>query len=294
MAMEHAALAAEPHPSEEEVRDVVEDAAFLQDDLLKLIFICCTLGATCARLVLTLRAVAGLTVAEIGHALLIEERAAEQRLTRAKRLVRELSPPTRCLRMKNCRRGSRLCSGLSTWFQRGLQGEQRRGSDPIRVVPRCHRLGRTLCRLFPSGLRCWAAGADAAYARALRRALHHTGEIVLLDRQDRSLWTAMRSRKGKRLSTKRCVMESPAVSGAGCNYGAALRSPRRGSTDWKQIALLYETLERMQPSPVVTVNAPSPLQTPADPSRVWYCWTPLPDGANCVAIRILQRSRRAP
>jgi RNA polymerase sigma-70 factor (ECF subfamily) len=251
---EHAQIAAGDEASEAE-RD---PETFGGDDLLRLVFTCChpELPAA-ARLVLTLRAVAGLTVAEIAHALLIEERAAEQRLTRAKRSVRELGLPYEVPSAGEL--PERLGSALHVVYLVFNEGYKATSGEALIRFELCRiaiGLGRTLCRLFhaePEVLGLLAL-MRLAHARSAAR-FTHSGEIVLLDRQDRSLWDRDAIVEGEALLEKAMRHRRPgpyqvqaAIAALHCEAESA------AETDWRQIALLYRTLERLQPSSVVTVN----------------------------------------
>lgn len=257
VAMENAHLAIAPDaPQAGEPLD--PNHPFGGDDLLRLVFTCCHPALpSAARLLLTLRAVAGLSVAEIGRALLIDERAAEQRLTRAKHLVRDLALPYEVPSAVEL--PERLESVLRVVYLTFNEGYRATSGESLIRFELCRiaiGLGRNLCRLFPSepevlGL---LALMRLAHARSAAR-FSHTGEIVLLDGQDHSLWDHEAILEGQVLLEKamrhRCsgpYQVQAAITALHCEAACP------EDTDWSQIALLYRTLERMQPSPVITVN----------------------------------------
>jgi RNA polymerase sigma-70 factor (ECF subfamily) len=241
------------------------------DDLLRLVFTCChpKLPAP-ARLLLTLRAVAGLTVAEIAHALLIEERAAEQRLTRAKRGVRELGLPYEVPSAGEL--PDRLSSVLQVVYLVFNEGYKATSGEALIRFELCRiaiGLGRTLCRLFPAepevlGL---LALMRLAHARSAAR-FTHSGAIVLLDRQDRTLWDRDAIVEGEALLEKAMRHRRPGPYQVQAAIAALhCEAPGSAQTDWRQIALLYRTLERLQPSPVVTVNRAVAVANAEGPER---------------------------
>lgn len=269
VARENAHLAIAPDRPDE--NDGPDPNPFGGDDLLRLVFTCChPLLPPAARLLLTLRAVAGLTVVEIARALLIEERAAEQRLTRAKRMVRDLCLPYEVPIATEL--PERLESVLRVVYLTFNEGYKATSGEALIRFELCRialGLGHTLCRLFPSEPEVLGLSAlmRLAHARSAAR-FSHTGEIVLLDRQDRSSWDREAIAEGQILLEKamRHRRSGPyQVQAAITALHCEAASPEE--TDWSQIALLYLTLERMQPSPVVTVNRAVALANAEGPEQ---------------------------
>lgn len=258
IAMENAHLAIEPDRHAAEQIEPGGHALLARDDLLRLVFVCCHPQLPPAsRLLLTLRAVAGLTVAEIGRALLIDERAAEKRLTRAKRLVRDLH--LRYEVPSEAELPVRLESVLRVLYLTFNEGYKATTGEAVIRFELCRvaiGLARTLCRLFPAEPEVLSLLALMllTHARSAAR-FTHSGEIVLLDRQDRLLWDREAIIEGQTLLDKALRHRRPGPYQVQAAIAALHCEAQSGEqTDWAQIALLYLTLERLQPSPVVTLN----------------------------------------
>jgi RNA polymerase sigma-70 factor (ECF subfamily) len=235
----------------------LEDAHY-RDDILRLLFICChpDLPAT-QQVALALRIVSGLTVAQIARAFLVSDSAMEQRITRAKRIVAEAGVPFEAPgAAERAERVAAVAAMIYLIFNEGYSA----GSAEARArAPLCEeaiRLARLLLRLFPSESEIMGLTALLLlqHARASAR-FDADGQIVLLDDQDRSLWNGDLIAQAFALLDKamRHNRTGPYQVQAAI---AALhaRAARPQDTDWAQIDLLYATLERMQPSPVITLN----------------------------------------
>jgi RNA polymerase sigma-70 factor, ECF subfamily len=235
----------------------LEDAHY-RDDILRLLFICChpDLPAT-QQVALALRIVSGLTVAQIARAFLVSEGAMEQRITRAKRIVAEAGVPFETPgAVERSERVAAVAAMIYLIFNEGYSAGS--GEAPARA-PLCEeaiRLARLLLRLFPSEPEIMGLTALLLlqHARAAAR-FDADGQIVLLDDQDRNLWNGDLIAQASALLDKAIRHNRPGpyqVQAAIASLHA--RAARPQDTDWAQIDLLYATLERMQPSPVITLN----------------------------------------
>lgn len=234
------------------------DNAQYRDDVLRLLFICChpDLPAT-QQIALALRIVSGLTVAEIARAFLVSEAAMEQRITRAKRKVADAALPFETPGAPE--RAERLGVVAAMIYLVFNEGYAASGGDAHIRVSLCEeaiRLARLLLRMFPAEPEIMGLLALMLLQHARTPArLDADGQIVLLDDQDRSLWNAGMIAEGSALIDKamRHRRTGPYQVQAAI---AALhgRASRPEDTDWEQIDMLYATLERLQPSPVVTLN----------------------------------------
>jgi RNA polymerase sigma-70 factor, ECF subfamily len=235
----------------------LEDAHY-RDDILRLLFICChpDLPAT-QQVALALRIVSGLTVAQIARAFLVSEGAMEQRITRAKRIVAEAGVPFETPgAVERSERVAAVAAMIYLIFNEGYSAGS--GEAPARA-PLCEeaiRLARLLLRLFQSEPEIMGLTALLLlqHARAAAR-FDADGQIVLLDDQDRNLWNGDLIAQASALLDKAIRHNRPGpyqVQAAIASLHA--RAARPQDTDWAQIDLLYATLERMQPSPVITLN----------------------------------------
>ncbi|MEP6480200.1 MAG: DUF6596 domain-containing protein [Rhodoglobus sp.] len=229
-----------------------------EDDTLTLLFLCChpALSAP-SQLALTLRAVGGLTTAEIASAFLVPEATMAQRISRAKQSIRaagaqfELPP--------NAERSERLRVVLQVLylvFNEGYAASSGAEFQRAELTTEAIRLTRMLVGLVPGEQE--AAGLLALMvltdARRAARTLAD-GTLVPLDEQDRSLWSAEQIADGtaiisRTLGTGPVGQYQLQAAIAAVHDEAATAT----TTDWPQILALYEVLERVAPSPIVTLN----------------------------------------
>jgi RNA polymerase sigma-70 factor (ECF subfamily) len=235
----------------------LEDAHY-RDDILRLLFICChpDLPAT-QQIAVALRIVSGLTVHEIARAFLVSESAMEQRITRAKRSIAEAGVPFETPgAVERAERVAAVAAMIYLIFNEGYSASS--GEAPLRA-PLCEeaiRLARLLLRLFPSEPEIMGLTALVLlqHARASAR-FDADGQIVLLDDQDRSLWNRDMIAQALALIDKAMRHDRPGPYQVQAAIAALhARAPRPQDTDWAQIDRLYAALERMQPSPVITLN----------------------------------------
>jgi RNA polymerase sigma-70 factor (ECF subfamily) len=235
----------------------LEDAHY-RDDILRLLFICChpDLPVT-QQVAVALRIVSGLSVAQIARAFLVSESAMEQRITRAKRAIAEAGVPFETPgAVERADRLAAVAAMIYLVFNEGYSASS--GEAPVRA-PLCEeaiRLARLLLRLFPSEPEIMGLTALLLlqHARASAR-FDADGQIVLLDDQDRDLWNRDLIGEALALIDKAMRHDRPGPYQVQAAIAALhARAARPQDTDWAQIDRLYAALERMQPSPVVTLN----------------------------------------
>jgi len=258
-------------PAEEQVVVGADDGAeVLDDDSLALLFMCCHPSLSPASAIaLTLRAVAGLTTAEIARAFLVPEATMAQRISRAKQAIKDSAvgferpgPEVFAARL------DAVMHVLYLLFSEGYAASS--GDAVVRtdLSGEALRVTRLLHRLVPdepevSGLLALLLLTDAR--RAARTG--PGGELVPLDQQDRSLWD------------RRAIAEGVALLDAALPLGrpgpyqlqaavAALHdeAPDAAQTDWPQILALYEVLRGLSDNPMVELNhaiATAMVQGPA-------------------------------
>jgi RNA polymerase sigma-70 factor, ECF subfamily len=246
------------------------DSSDYQDDVLRLLFICCQpdLPAT-QQIAVALRIVSGLSVQEIASAFLVSEAAMAQRITRAKRAMTESAVAFET--PGPVERAERLTTVAAMIYLLFNEGYSASGGDAHVRIPLCEeaiRLGRLLLRLFPSETEIMGLTALMLlqHARAPAR-LDANGNIVLLDDQDRRLWDRALIGEGLVLVEKAQRLGIPGTYQMQAAIAAVhARAARPQDTDWSQIDRIYAVLEVLQPSPVVTLNravAVSKLRGPA-------------------------------
>jgi RNA polymerase sigma-70 factor (ECF subfamily) len=234
------------------------DEGDYRDDVLRLLFICChpELPST-QQIALALRIVCGLSVKQIARAFLVGESAMEQRITRAKARIAKAEIPFET--PGPVERSERLAAVMAMIYLLFNEGYSATGGEAPLRAPLCEeaiRLARLLLRLYKTEPEIMGLTALMLLQHSRARArLDAEGAIVLLDDQDRSLWDRKLIVEGLALVDKALRHRKPGPYQVQAAIAALhARAARPEDTDWTQIELLYATLERLQPSPVVTLN----------------------------------------
>lgn len=229
-----------------------------EDDTLTLLFMCCHPAlSTTSAIALTLRAVGGLTTAEIAAAYLVPEATMAQRISRAKQTIRKSAAPFQLPSVNE--RSTRLAAVLHVLyliFNEGYTSTSGPSLHRIELSNEAIRLARALHRLLPddgevAGLLALMLLTDA---RRLARA-GAGGELIPLDAQDRSLWNQPAIAEGTALVT---AAMSRGIVGS-YQLQAAIASlhdeaPNAADTDWPQILALYTVLLRLADNPMVRLS----------------------------------------
>jgi len=243
--------------AEGEMAQHLDDANY-RDDILRLLFVCCDpVLPSNQQIALALRIVSGLTVKEIARAFLVSEAAMEQRITRAKRRVGQSQIPFET--PGAVERSERLAAVATVIYLIFNEGYSASGGDVHVRAPLCEeaiRLARLLLRLFAGEPEIMGLTALLLLQHARSKArLDGDGTIVVLEDQDRRRWDRNLIAEGLVLIDKAVRHQRPGPYQVQAAIAALHAQARRAEdTDWAQIDLLYGTLERMQPSPVVTLN----------------------------------------
>ena len=236
----------------------VERQPSAHDDSLTLLFLCCHPAlSTPSQLALTLRAVGGLTTAEIAHAFLVPEGTMAQRISRAKERIR--STGARFELPPEADRAGRLLVVMHVLYLMFNEGYMTSSGPTLHradLTTEAIRLTRMLHRLVPgegevAGLLALMLLTDA------RRSARTTadGSIVPLAEQQRSLWSSLQIEEGVALLTR--TLGTAPIGPYQLQAAIAAvhdEAPSADETDWPQILALYEVLERVSPGPVVTLN----------------------------------------
>jgi RNA polymerase sigma-70 factor (ECF subfamily) len=233
------------------------DAEGIEDDRLRLIFTCCHPAlAPDAQVALTLREVCGLTTEEIAQAYLSAAPTLAQRIVRAKAKIREARIPYQVPEPGEL--PERLESVLRVVYlvyNEGYLASSGGSLTRVDLSGEAIRLGRLLCELLPEpevmGLLALMLLQESR--RAARTS--PSGDLVLLEDQDRSQWNHAEIAEGSALVARALASRRAgpyALQAAIAAVHAEAPSPE--ATDWAEIAGLYDVLLRVQPSPVVELN----------------------------------------
>ncbi len=228
------------------------------DDLLSLIFACCHPALTDdSQVALTLRAVCGLTTAEIAATFLVSEQAMGQRLSRARKSLREEGVTVSIPDPDEL--GGRLAAVLAVVylvFNEGYLASA--GRTPARrdLAAQAIALARLLHRLMPREPEVLGLLALLLLHESRAQArFDGWGRLIRLADQDRSRWDAGLAAEATSLLDRAIALRQPGPYQVQAAI-AALHSaaPRYSDTDWPQIRLLYDRLQQLTPSPVVLLN----------------------------------------
>jgi RNA polymerase sigma-70 factor (ECF subfamily) len=251
-----ARLEAQARAAEDE-DDEDEDPGSVEDDRLRLVFTCCHPALTPdARIALTLREICGLTTEEIARAFLSTPPTVAQRIVRAKGKIRDAGIPYQVPSRADL--PDRLDSVLHVIylvFNEGYAASSGESLTRRDLSAEAIRLGRLLVELLPEPEAIGLLALMLLHESRRAARTSADGQLVLLDEQDRALWNREQIVEG-------CALVERAISSR--RFGpytlqAAIaavhaEAPNGASTDWRQIAGLYDVLFRADPSAVVELN----------------------------------------
>jgi len=232
--------------------------AFADDDPLVLLFMCCHPALTDpSAIALTLRAVGGLTTAEIANAFLVPEATMAQRISRAKQSIKKSGVRFRMPTAdERAERQGAVLHVLYLIFNEGYASSIGPDLQRVDLSSEAIRLARAVHALLPDD--CEVAGLLALMVLTDARRPARTGpdgELIPLDEQDRTLWDRDAIAEGVALLTR--TLSRGAVGAYQLQAAIAAvhdEAARTEDTDWAQIMALYGLLQRMTDNPMVTLN----------------------------------------
>jgi RNA polymerase sigma-70 factor (ECF subfamily) len=194
-------------------------------------------------------------VKQIARAFLVSESAMEQRITRAKARIAKADVPFEApAAMERAERLAAVAAMIYLLFNEGYSADA--GAARAQFCEEAIRLARLLLRLFQTEPEIMGLTALMllSHARSAAR-FDANGQVILLEDQDRALWNGKLIAEGLALIDKAMRHQLPAPYQIQAAIAAThVRAARAEDTDWAQIEALYVALERLQPSPVVTLN----------------------------------------
>jgi RNA polymerase sigma-70 factor, ECF subfamily len=233
------------------------DEAIVEDDRLRLIFTCCHPALPRdAQIALTLREVCGLTTEEIAHAFLTAAPTLAQRIVRAKAKIRAAGIPYQVPSGEDLpERLDTVLHVIYLVFNEGYTASSGESLTRPDLSAEAIRLGRLLLELLPEPeVKGLLALMLLHESRRAARTLP-TGELVLLEEQDRRLWNRDQIAEGLALASEALSSRrfGPYTLQAAISAVHA-EAPQPAATDWARIVSIYDLLLRLDPTPVIELN----------------------------------------
>jgi RNA polymerase sigma-70 factor (ECF subfamily) len=236
---------------------LIRESEDVEDDRLRLIFTCCHPALPpAAQVALTLREVCGLTTEEIAHAFLSAPTAVAQRIVRAKAKIRDARIPYQVpARADLPDRLDTVLHVIYLVFNEGYFASSGASLTRHDLSGEAIRLGRLLIELLPEPEALGLLALMLLHESRRPARTSAEGELVLLDTQDRSLWSRAQIAEGAALVGR--ALASRRIGPYTLQAAIAAvhaQAPTAAATDWSQIVGLYDVLARADPSPVIELN----------------------------------------
>ncbi len=229
----------------------------VEDDRLRLIFTCCHPALSSAtQIALTLQEVCGLTTEEIAAAFLTTASTIAQRIVRGKAKIRDAGIPYQVPSVADL--PERLDSVLSVIYLVFNEGYSASSGDALTrpdLSGEAIRLGRLLCEMLPDPEVLGLLALMILHESRRTARVSETGDLILLEDQDRNLWNQELIQEGTLLVERAFAASMVGVYAIQAAIAAVHAASRSTSeTDWSQIVSLYDLLVTAQSSPIVELN----------------------------------------
>lgn len=234
-----------------------DDEELIEDDPLRLIFTCCHPSlATEAQLALTLREVCGLTTEAIARAFLLAPTTLAQRIVRAKTKIRDANIPYEVPGPEALpERLQTVLQVIYLVFNEGYSSHIGDSQGRVDLEQEAIRLGRLLLSLLPNAEVQGLLALMLLQESRRKARTNASGELILLEQQDRSLWDQAQIQEGCHLVETALHSRQFGVYTLQATIAAVhAEAPTAAATDWHQIVGLYSALLQINPSPIIELN----------------------------------------
>ena len=272
------------------------DTSGISDDRLRLIFTCCHPAiALETQVALTLRTLGGLQTDEIARAFLVPEATMAPRLVRAKRKIRDAGIPYKVPETDEI--PARLDAVLTVIYLIFNEGyAATRGGPLVRgdlcaEAIRLGRLVRTLMAPQPPGEATALLALMLLHDSRRDARMDESGDIIILEEQDRRRWNRPQIAEALPLAEEAVRGEPGPFAVQAATAAVHCRAGCSEDTDWRQIVLLYDLLERIQPSPIVSLNRAVAIAMVDGPGRALELIDKLADAGDLDGYHLLHAAR---